>query len=98
MTPEQRRWYMMGFMDGSQDALGMVERIQGVPATEPWTVGSMDPQAPPKPKRKVSTYHKRLGREIKALRAKHLLKTGKWRKGWSQKKMMKAAHKAAKKG
>lgn len=50
-----------------------------------------------KPKRRVSAYHKRLGREIKALRARHLLKNGKWRKGWSQRKMMQAAHKAAKK-
>jgi len=54
-------------------------------------------EAKPK-KRKVSAYHKRLGRAIKALRAKHLLKNGKWRKGWSQRKMMKAAHRAAKKG
>jgi hypothetical protein len=46
-------------------------------------------------KRKVSAYHKRLGRAIKSLRAKHLLKNGKWRKGWNQRKMMKAAHKIA---
>ena len=55
------------------------------------------PPTPSKSKRKVSPYHKRLGKAIKALRAKHLLKNGKWRKGWNQKKMMKAAHKAAKK-
>jgi hypothetical protein len=64
----------------------------------PEMVIPMTPQRAIKPKRKVSAYHKRLGRAIKALRAKHLLKNGKWRKGWNQKKLMKAAHKAAKKG
>lgn len=55
------------------------------------------PPMPAKRKRKVSPYHRRLGKAIKALRAKHLLKNGKWRKGWNQRRMMKAAHTAAKK-
>ena len=47
-------------------------------------------------KRKPSAYNKRLGKAIKDLTARHKLKSGKWRKGWNQKRMMKAAHKAAK--
>jgi len=50
----------------------------------------------PKPKRKVSAYHKRLGVILKRLKKKHTLKSGKWRKGWNQKRLMKAAHKEAK--
>jgi hypothetical protein len=53
-------------------------------------------RAQPKPKRKPSAYNKRLGREIKALTKRYKTKAGKWKKGWSQKRMMKAAHKAAK--
>jgi len=49
-----------------------------------------------KPKRKVSAYHKRLGREIKRLRRLHLTKAGKWKKGWNQKRLMKTAHKNTK--
>lgn len=50
-----------------------------------------------KPKRKVSAYHKRLGVIIKRLKKKHTLKSGKWRKGWTQRRLMKTAHKEAKK-
>ena len=49
-----------------------------------------------KPKRKVSAYHKRLGIILKRLKKKHTLKNGKWRKGWSQRRLMNAAHKEAK--
>lgn len=49
-----------------------------------------------KPKRKVSAYHKRLGTILKRLKKKHTLKNGSWRKGWSQTRLMKAAHKEAK--
>jgi len=47
-------------------------------------------------KRKVSSYHKKLGREIKRLRRMHLTKAGKWKKGWSQKRLMKTAHRNTK--
>jgi len=50
-----------------------------------------------KPKRRVSAYHKRLGTILRRLKKKHTLKSGKWRKGWNQKRLMKAAHKEAKK-
>jgi hypothetical protein len=59
----------------------------------------MVPQMAPisKPKRSgiVSSYNKRFGRELKAIRKRHLLKSGKWRKGWNARKAMNAAHKAA---
>lgn len=46
--------------------------------------------------RKVSAYHKRLGVILKRLKKRHTLKSGKWRKGWNQRRLMKAAHKEAK--
>ena len=57
---------------------------------------SFEPLEAPKKKRKASAYNKRLGKAIKDLTKRHKLKSGKWRKGWNQKRMMKAAHKAAK--
>jgi len=46
--------------------------------------------------RKVSSYHKRLGRILKVLKDRHTLKSGKWKKGWNQSRLMKSAHKEAK--
>jgi len=78
--------YRRGYRDGWQDAGGgsSPRAVQGTP------------ERPPK-KRKVSAYHKRLGSILKSLKKKHTLKSGKWRKGWSQRRLMKAAHKEAKK-
>lgn len=80
----------------------LMARIQGMDpinmGLELARAGQSFPPAPPAPKkkRKPSAYNRRLGREIKALTARHKTKAGKWKKGWSQKRMMKAAHKAAK--
>jgi len=48
-----------------------------------------------KPKRKgiVSAYNRKFGRELKAIRKRHMLKSGKWRSGWDAKKAMAQAHK-----
>jgi len=48
-----------------------------------------------KPKRKgiVSAYNRKFGRELKAIRKRHMLKSGKWRSGWDAKKAMALAHK-----
>lgn len=50
-----------------------------------------------KPKRKVSAYSRRYGREYKRLRRKFTLKSGKLKKGYSHKRLVKLAHAAAKK-
>jgi len=92
--------YDQGFRDGILNS-AMAGGHRPTPFTMPrssydqpqWDTA---PAAPIKPKRKVSAYHKRLGREIKALRKRHMTKAGKWKKGWSQKRMMKQAHKNAK--
>jgi len=47
--------------------------------------------------RKVSAYHRRLGRILKRLKKKHTLKNGNLRKGWTNARLMKTAHKEAKK-
>lgn len=47
-------------------------------------------------KRKVSAYSRRYGSAYKRLRRKHTLKSGKMRKGINHKKLVKMAHKEAK--
>ena len=82
----------------------LLARIQGMDplsmGIELSRAGQTFPPTPPAPpvkkKRQPSAYNRRLGKAIKDLTKRHKLKSGKWRKGWSQKLMMKAAHKAAK--
>ena len=50
----------------------------------------------PVKKRKVSAYSRRYGAAYKRLRRKHTLKSGKMRKGITHKKLVKMAHKEAK--
>ena len=49
-------------------------------------------------KRKVSAYSRRYGKAYKMLRKRHTLKNGKYRKGYNHKKIVKLAHKEAKRG
>ena len=49
-------------------------------------------------KRKVSAYSRRYGAAYRRIRKRHTLKNGKYRKGWNHKKVVKAAHKEAKRG
>ncbi len=82
----------------------LLARIAGMdPITMGLTLareGQTFPPTPPQPaekkKGRVSAYNRRLGKAIKDLTARHKTKAGKWKKGWSQKRMMQAAHKAAK--
>lgn len=46
---------------------------------------------------KASAYSKKVGRLMKMLNKKGKTKAGKWKKGWSQKRVMKEAHRLAKK-
>ncbi len=94
--------YFAGYREGWADALKYT--TTGSIFGQPWGPPQPSPQSlptnpetytPKKPKRKCSAYSKRLGREIKKLNKKH--KSGdKFKKGWNQKRLMKAAHKAAK--
>lgn len=52
----------------------------------------------PKKKRKVSAYSRRYGAAYKRLRKRHTLKNGKYRKGYNHKRLVKLAHKEAKRG
>ncbi len=49
-------------------------------------------------KRKVSAYSRRYGSAYKRLRKRHTLKNGKYRKGYNHKRIVKLAHKEAKRG
>jgi hypothetical protein len=83
--------YAQGYRDGF--AAGMAASMTmpvapGVPADEV--------QAPKK--RKVSSYSRAYGRAYKSLRRKHTLKSGKLRKGYTHKRLVKLAHAQAKRG
>lgn len=59
--------------------------------------GNPQGSIPPK-KRKVSAYSRRYGQAYKRLRKRHTLKNGKYRKGYNHKRLVKLAHKEAKRG
>lgn len=61
-------------------------------------LNSEAPAAAKKPKRKVSSYSRRYGAAYKRLRKRHTLKNGKYRKGYNHKRLVKLAHKEAKRG
>ncbi len=95
MPTEWERGYAAGFAQGMAwgDTSGAPERRGNEPTRSPFGAGSAGARKRP---RKVSAYHKRLGRILKRLKDRHTLKSGKWRKGWNQSRLMKAAHKEAK--
>ena len=81
--------YAQGYRDGF--AAGMASSMQmptmpGAPAVE---------VAAPK-KRKVSAYSRAYGAAYKRLRRRHTLKSGKLRKGYTHKRLVKLAHAEAK--
>ena len=81
--------YAQGYRDGF--AAGMASSMQmptmpGVPAVE---VASSK-------KRKVSAYSRAYGAAYKRLRRRHTLKSGKLRKGYTHKRLVKLAHAEAK--
>ena len=47
-------------------------------------------------KKKVSAYNRRYAAAFRKLKKTHTLASGKYRKGWNFKKLVKAAHKVAK--
>ena len=59
-------------------------------------IQEMDTLVKTKVKKKVSAYNRRYSSAFKSLKRKHTLKSGKYRKGWNFKKIVKAAHKVAK--
>ena len=60
-------------------------------------IQSMDMAIKSKVKKKVSAYNRRYAAAFRKLKNRHTLKSGKYRSGWNFKKLVKAAHKAAKK-
>jgi len=57
---------------------------------------ALDDSIAVKKKRKVSQYQKEFGRQMKRLKKQHTLKNGSLRRGWTPKRLMNAAHAAAK--
>ncbi len=81
--------YAQGYRDGfaAGMAASMTMPVPIVPAVE-------DQPAPKK--RKVSAYSRAYGRAYRSLRKKHTLKSGKLRKGYNHKRLVKLAHAEAK--
>lgn len=85
--------YAQGYRDGF--AAGVAASIS-MPQTAALGVDS-NPAGPSQPrKRKVSSYSRAYGRAYKSLRRKHTLKSGKLRKGYTHKRLVKLAHAEAK--
>lgn len=87
--------YAQGYRDGF--AAGVAASIS-MPQTA--ALPGIDVQAPTSQprKRKVSAYSRAYGRAYKSLRRKHTLKSGKLRKGYTHKRLVKLAHAQAKRG
>ena len=86
--------YAQGYRDGFSAGMAAAQ-MGGVPTLlAPATIEAQ--QAQPKAQRKASAYSKAYGRAYKALRRKHTLKSGKLRKGYTHKRLVKLAHAEAK--
>ncbi len=87
-----------GFAAGWDKAMEVASRL-GPRFIEPEARRSRAVRAPARPKRTraPSAYNKRLGRALKKYNKMARLKSGAYRKAWSAKRVMKLAHKEAKK-
>jgi len=74
----------------------ILQNPQIAPLLEMMNSPAAEPEKPKK--RKVSAYSRRYGAAYKRLRRKATLKSGKMRKGMTHKKLVKLAHKEAKRG
>ncbi len=74
----------------------IMQNPQIAPLLELMNGAAPEPEKPKK--RKVSAYSRRYGAAYKRLRRKAMLKSGKMRKGMTHKKLVKLAHKEAKRG
>jgi len=90
MPSEWERGFAAGYAQGSGITPEAYERERQV------TRSKINRSQATKP-RKVSAYHRRLGKILKRLKKKHTLKNGNLRKGWTNSRLMKTAHKEAKK-
>ena len=86
--------YAQGYRDGFAAGMAASMTVPAMPANAP--PGTMETAA--LRKRKVSAYSRAYGRAYKSLRRKHTLKSGKLRKGYTHKRLVKLAHAQAKRG
>jgi len=74
----------------------IMQNPQMAPLLELMNSAAAEPEKPKK--RKVSAYSRRYGAAYKRLRRKNTMKSGKLRKGVTHKRLVKMAHKEAKRG
>ena len=82
--------YAQGYRDGFAAGMAASMTMPVVPG-----VPAVDANPAPK-KRKVSAYSRAYGAAYRRLRRKHTLKSGKLRKGYTHKRLVKLAHAEAK--
>ena len=68
--------------------------VQGIAYSAP--IQALDTGIKTRVKKKVSAYNRRYAAAFRKLKKSHTLASGKYRKGWNFKKLVKAAHKVAK--
>ena len=85
--------YATGYRDGF--AAGMAASFSAGPIV-PMQANAPAAADPQPRKRKVSAYSRAYGAAYKRLRRKHTLKSGKMRKGYTHKRLVKLAHAEAK--
>ena len=90
--------YVQGYRDGFAEAMRYVHGGQVPAGNMPHAMLAPPVETPSPKKRKVSAYSRAYGRAYKALRRKHTLKSGKLRKGYTHKRLVKLAHAQAKRG
>ena len=93
--------YAQGYRDGFEAGYRRAREIDAMGGAVPFTVNNgmvvpADGVMATTKKRKVSAYSRAYGRAYKALRRKHTLKSGKLRKGYTHKRLVKLAHAEAK--
>jgi len=105
VSADYRQGYADGFEVGYRRAAADTRALmsgEGIPFTVGHGMvlpadGVMAPTATPR-KRKANAYAKAYGRAYKSIRRKHTLKSGKLRKGYTHKRIVKLAHAQAKRG
>lgn len=98
---EYDRGFIAGYQAGLIASLGTSPTapmtLPPVPMQNIPTMSASEAQEVVRKKRKVSAYSRRYGREYKRLRRKFTLKSGKLKKGYNHKRLVRMAHAAAKK-
>jgi hypothetical protein len=89
--------FAAGFRAGRREESAMADDAYRAYVGKEGAMSSARRAKGPRRKRTPSAYSKRLGTALRRIRKKAIKKDGDFRKGWSNKKIMRLAHKEARK-